>query len=248
MKSSAKYILVFVILQAFFYGCAINNPPSTKNQKEGFLELSYSDGSAATYGVDNINAVLSSIGVRVSTLLLPNEASQLLKTSEDRSLTTNEAKEVLRIFSLDRNALVDQIKEAGRKPAVDSGGLLSTSEVGVAPYPKVYDMMTLSPEIKVYLQNKFGKLHVNSADGGVGIDEVMTLVSGGPYIWFFVLPNNVVVKLTFGHVSKSGHAWRISYPGLVPHGAFLDGPPPGRSGRAVCDVRVQPLGLARWKL
>lgn len=41
---------------------------------------------------------------------------------------------------------------------------------------------------------------------------------------FFVLPDNVVVKLTLGHVSLDGEAWRISYPGLVPHGGFLDAP------------------------
>ncbi|MCG8684798.1 MAG: hypothetical protein MI892_07985, partial [Desulfobacterales bacterium] len=63
---------------------------------------------------------------------------------------------------------------------------------------------------------------VNSSEDNIGIDEVMTIVSGGPYTWFFVLPGNVVGKLTFGHVEKSGHAWRISYPGLVPHGGFFD--------------------------
>lgn len=50
----------------------------------------------------------------------------------------------------------------------------------------------------------------------------MTIVSGGPYTWFFVMPDNIVGKLIFGHVGKSGHAWRISYPGLVPHGGFFD--------------------------
>lgn len=50
----------------------------------------------------------------------------------------------------------------------------------------------------------------------------MTIVSEEPYTWFFVFPDNVVGKLTFGHVSERGHAWRISYPGLVPHGGFFD--------------------------
>ena len=92
----------------------------------------------------------------------------------------------------------------------------------MAPYPKVYDMKALSPEVMVFLQDKFGKLHVNSADNGIGIDEVMTIVSGGPWTWFFVLPNNVVGKLTLGHVGLNDLGWRISYTGLVPHGGYLD--------------------------
>ena len=56
----------------------------------------------------------------------------------------------------------------------------------------------------------------------MGIDEVMTIVSGGQWTWFFVLPDSTVAKLTLGPVGLDGQAWRISYPGLVPHGGFLD--------------------------
>ncbi|MCM8529124.1 MAG: hypothetical protein NE327_21560, partial [Lentisphaeraceae bacterium] len=92
----------------------------------------------------------------------------------------------------------------------------------VKPYPKVYDLRALSSETKFYLQEKFGKLHVNSSEDGTGIDEVMTIVSGGPWTWFFQLPNNVVAKVSLGDVAKTGKAWRLSYPGLVIHGGFFD--------------------------
>jgi hypothetical protein len=157
----------------------------------------------------------------VSTLPLPDEASHLLKASQTRALTSLEADELISIFSLDRNGLLNEIEKAGREPEAENGGV-PTSEIGVPPYPKVYDMKALSPDVEIYLQEKFGKLHVNSTDEGVGIDEVMTIVSGGPYTWFFVLPGSVVGKLTFGHVGENGHAWRISYPGLVPHGGYFD--------------------------
>lgn len=65
---------------------------------------------------------------------------------------------------------------------------------------------------------------MNSSEAGIGIDEVMTIVSGGPYTWFFVFKDNVVGKLRFGVVQEGGKAWRISYPGLVPHGGFFDAP------------------------
>ena len=52
--------------------------------------------------------------------------------------------------------------------------------------------------------------------------NVMTIVSGGPWTWFFLLPDKVIGKLTLGHVGLDGQAWRISYPRLAPHGGFLD--------------------------
>jgi hypothetical protein len=219
-----KYLTILIALASAFifsYGFAKKQDVQNQPLKEGFIELSYSDGSPSTYGVSGINEVLRSIGVRVSTLPLPDEASHLLKASQTRALTSLEADELISIFSLDRNDLLNEIEEAGRDPEVENGGV-PTSEIGVPPYPKVYDMKALTPEVEIYLQEKFGKLHVNSTDEGVGIDEVMTIVSGGPYTWFFVLPGNVVGKLTFGHVGESGHAWRISYPGLVPHGGYFD--------------------------
>ncbi|WP_022669110.1 hypothetical protein [Desulfospira joergensenii] len=222
MNTSIKILLFMVISAAIIYGFTANTEVNTQTQNEEFIELAYSDRSPSTYGVNQINEVLRAVGVRVSTLPLPEAAGQILETSQSRALTTAEADELISIFSLDRQGLLEEIQRAGRVPAALHGGSLSTSEIGVPPYPKVYDMKSLSPEMTIYLQEKFGKLHVNSSEDGVGIDEVMTIVSGGPYTWFFVLPGNVVGKLTFGHVGKSGHAWRVSYPGLIPHGGFFD--------------------------
>jgi len=186
------------------------------------LMLSYSDGRTTTTGVENVNKVLLSVGVRVSTLPLPELAKPILKASKTRAVTPQESAQLLSIFSLHRGQLLEQIEKAGRKPEAHRDGFLSTSEVSIAPYPKIYDMKAMTPEVKFFLQKKFGKLHVNSADNGVGIDEVMTIVSGGSWTWFFLLPDHVVGKLTLAHVGIDDHAWRISYPCLVPHGGFLD--------------------------
>lgn len=194
---------------------------TTKPTKEN-IKLSFSDGREDAIGLADINAVLRTVGVRVSTVKLPEKTKPILETSKTRALNEEEAKSLIAAFHLDRNALLNQIEKASRKPAAKNGGSLTTSEDNMAPYPKVYDMKALSPEVTVFLQDKFGKLHVNSADDGMGIDEVMTIVSGGPWTWFFVLPDNVVGKLTLGHVESDGLGWRISYPGLGPHGGFFD--------------------------
>ena len=192
------------------------------DKTEGSIKLSYSDGKPATTGLEAINNVLRTVGVRVHQVTLPEAAKQILKASERRAINEEEAARLISIFSLHRGDLLEEIEKAGRRPEAHRGGYLSTSEVGVAPYPKVYDMKALTPEVVAYLQVKFGKLHVNSDENGMGIDEVMTIVSGGPWTWFFLLPDNVIGKLTLGHVGLNGLGWRISYPGLVPHGGFLD--------------------------
>ena len=186
------------------------------------IKLSFSDGREDIKGLVHINAVLQSVGVRVSTVELPEKAKPILEKSKTRALNEEEANDLIATCYLDRDSLLNQIEKAGRKPVAENGGSLTTGEDNVAPYPKVYDMKALSPDVTVFLQDKFGKLHVNSNDEGMGIDEVMTIVSGGPWTWFFVLPDNVVGKLTLGHVEIDGLGWRISYPGLGPHGGFFD--------------------------
>ncbi|CAQ82158.1 hypothetical protein [Photorhabdus asymbiotica] len=51
---------------------------------------------------------------------------------------------------------------------------------------------------------------------------MMTVVSGGPLTWFFVLPDGVTVRLTIDHVGLDDSAVRLSYPGLGIHEGFLD--------------------------
>ena len=188
------------------------------------IALYYSNDSAPSFGIDAVNKSLMSVGVRVSKVEIPTEAVPILEASKVRAVTAAEASQLISHFDLGRRELLNEITNAGRAPEMHRGGYLQTSEEGLAPYPKVYDMMALDHETTVSLQHKFGRLHVNSSEAGVGIDEVMTIVSGGPYTWFFVFANGSVGKLRFGEVLEGGTAWRISYPGLVPHGGYFDAP------------------------
>lgn len=186
------------------------------------IALHYSDGSQTSFGLKAVNERLMTIGVRVSRVAIPDAAKPTLKRSTRQALTQEESEQLIRHFRLGRRELLEEIRKAGRDPEMHRGGYLQTSEPGVSPYPKVYDMRSLDSATTRFLQRKFGKLHVNSSEAGVGIDEVMTIVSGGPYTWFFVLEDNLVGKLRFGKVGEEAQAWRISYPGLVPHGGYFD--------------------------
>ncbi|WPL11972.1 hypothetical protein Thiosp_02110 [Thiorhodovibrio litoralis] len=201
---------------------AETTPPTIDD--ENAITLYYSDGTPPARGLQAVNRILMTVGVRVSQVTIPSQAKPILQASVHRAVTSAETQALIRHFHLGRRELVEEIRKAGRQPAMHRGGSLQTSERNVPPYPKVYDMQALDHDTTAFLQRKFGTLHVNSSEAGVGIDEVMTIVSGGPYTWFFVFENNVVGKLRFGKVHANGEAWRISYPGLVPHGGYFDAP------------------------
>lgn len=222
MKTRRHAILTAVLSASFVGGIS----PASAYQVDvtRSIRLSFSDGRPAVNGVEAVNSHLLQVGVRVSEVEVPNESRSLIARSRARALKADEQGELLRIFSLDRKALLDEIALAGRRPAVDGGGALSISEKNVPPYPKIYDMKAIDQKTVAFLMWKFGKLHVNSAESGVGIDEVMTIISGGPFTWFFALHDGTVAKVRFSAVNDGDRAWRISYPGKGIHGGYFDAP------------------------
>lgn len=48
MNNLLKIILFIMVLPLFFYSCATNPEVHIQTQKEGFIQLSYSDGFPAT--------------------------------------------------------------------------------------------------------------------------------------------------------------------------------------------------------
>ena len=221
MNNAAAAVALVSLISA---NPAIAKDRAAATDDDNQIALYYSDGSKPDHGIEAVNQRLLEIGVRVSRVAIPENAKPILKQSIHRALSREESNKLIQHFHLGRGELLDEIRSAGRKPEMHRGGYLQTSELDVPPYPKVYDMQALDRETTAFLQRKFGKLHVNSSEAGVGIDEVMTIVSGGPYTWFFLFEDNVVGKLHFGKVDEDGKAWRISYPGLVPHGGYFDAP------------------------
>lgn len=187
-----------------------------------FVKLQFSDGRPNAVGIENVNAVLRAVGVRASTVAIPDAAKPTLKASLSRPVDEAEQKKLIGLFNLNRADLLEQIQLAGRVPEVHRGGLLGTREGDTAPYPKVYDMKAMTPDMQIWALNRYGRLHVNSSDNGAGIDEVMTVVSGGPFTWMFVLPDGVLARLTVLEISDKGPAVRLSYPGLRMHAGYMD--------------------------
>ncbi len=185
----------------------------------GLATLAFSDNRAPVAGLEDMNAVLSRIGVMLTRVEPPAVALDLAKAAMAGPLSAEQSAEMLRLFTLDRETVLAAATGAGRVPVIDGGGALSTAETGVPPYPKVYDLASMGPADHLAAKNKFGRLHVNATDDMTGVDEVMTLTAGGPWVWYFQLEECVAVELRMGTVLPGEQAWRISYPGLVPHGA-----------------------------
>ena len=224
MYLAAKVAATTALLAWLTTNVALAEPSNNQAEQVQQISLYHSSGSTTDIGLKAVNESLARVGVRVSQVALADGAKEIIKHSESRSLTAEESDDLIQQFYLGRRELLEEIHSAGRQPEMHRGGYLQTSEIDVPPYPKVYDMRALDQETTSYLKRKFGKLHVNSSEAGVGIDEVMTIVSGGPYTWFFVLEDNSVGKLRLPAVRGDGKAWRISYPGLVPHGGYFDAP------------------------
>ena len=113
------------------------------------IALYYSNDSAPSFGIDAVNKSLMSVGVRVSKVEIPAEAVPILEASRVRAVTAAEASQLISHFDLGRRELLNEITNAGRAPEMHRGGYLQTSEEGLAPYPKVYDMMALDHETTV---------------------------------------------------------------------------------------------------
>ena len=206
----------------FLFVIAFTAQVSAQNQIKDGLRLQFSDGRPDALGFKDVNAVLKQIGVHGTLINIPEEIKPILELSSKRALTAAEAAKVSSTFSMDRESLLAQVKLAGRTPVIAGGGSLGTIEVGNTPYPKVYDMMSWSAEGQADGLRKYGTFHVNSSDDGTGIDEVMTVVAGGSFTWFYVLPDNTMIQLTVKRIGKNDKAVRLSYPGLGIHAGYMN--------------------------
>ncbi|ORM78871.1 hypothetical protein [Pantoea eucrina] len=185
------------------------------------VKLQFSDGRPDVAGLEDVNQVLNTVGVRASTIDIPAEARPLLKAYQNRAITEGEEHQLISMFNLTRPELMEQIRLAGRTPVIENGGEFTT-EGGQSSYPKVYDMKAMSEDVQKFVLNKYGRLHVNTSDKGQGIDEVMTVIAGGPFTWMYLLPDGVLARLTVGFVGENDKALRLSYPGIRMHAGYMD--------------------------
>ena len=89
--------------------------------RDRYIRLSFSDGRSDVEGLESVNAHLMRVGVRVFEVSIPDSAHAVIASSRSRALTNAEHTELLSAFALDRAALMDIVRQAGRTPAVEGG-------------------------------------------------------------------------------------------------------------------------------
>ncbi len=170
--------------------------------------------------LSEINKVLKTVGVSLERIEVPTKATPILRSAVQAPLSDADTLRVLDLFSLSREEIINQAIKSNRQPVIAGGGSMTSGEVGVAPYPKIYDLKSMSHQDRLGARDKFGPLHINATDDMTGVDEVMTLAVGGAWTWYFQVGNQAV-ELHMSKVAPGEPAWRLNYPGTTPHGAYF---------------------------
>ena len=193
-------------------------------------------GDSVITDPSEINLSLAPYGSRIWALDLskpPDDVRQLLNQV---ALDTAESVRVRDHYLLSRERLLEIIGKAGRTPQVPGGGELNTLDLTHnVPYPELYIVV---PGIDY---SRFDHFHVNRTPEGVGVDEVMQLLSGGSVRILQHLPDRGLVTLEIDCLDEK-HGWLITYDGSYPHIGSISG---ARDGTKVL---IQVIGPAQWEM
>lgn len=198
------------------------------------LEIERTGTSLTT--LSEIQDELMRIGIGVWPLPLaevPADVRQLLRQS---NLTDEETALVRNRFLLSRERLLEVIAASGRTPNVPGGGVLETV---VANQGYSYPQLWVVEEGVDY--TRFDRFHVNVSDNGVGVDEVLQMVSGQGVVVRARRPDGTIYTLRLDCASEDA-CWIFSYNAGLTHIGSLSSATPGTK------LVVQAIGPAEWSL
>lgn len=197
------------------------------------VRLELPDGGTPLTSLAGVNAALAPVGARLSPVDLADVPADLRQLLSKSTLTEAESKRLETHFTLPRARLLALIKAAGRKPQVCCGGALITH---CAPHDDLYPRLC---RVEAGIDHsRFDRLHVDTADDGTGVDEVMQILAGGGVRFQLRRPTGGVLTLHLGCPKDAG--WILTYHGACPHSGSLSGAVPGTK------VLMQIIGPARW--
>ena len=208
--------------------------------EESSIRVSISDGTqvsgedAAT--LETINSALRDFETSVQRLDLrdcPQSVKPLLAKSE---LEAHESRILMDHLLLSREELLKVINASGRQPNVEGGGQLKVfDETHDYYYPNLWAVQPGTD------YGRFDRMHINSDDKGVGVDEVIQLLFGGPMIVRHRSTDGREMQLTLSCADASS-GWLLSYNGGAPHvGSF-------RSATIGTKALVQVIGPPSFKM
>ena len=199
------------------------------------LRLERGDGSVLIE-IGAVNTALAPFGARVWPLDLSDVVHDIRSLLGRPTLDAADAERIKRALLLSREDLLGKLAEAGRSPHVPGGGALETA---VANHGYAYPQLFVVEEGADY--SRFDRFHVNVADDGTAVDEVMQVLSGGGVRIFQRLPGEEAVTLTLDCPS-TGQGWTVTYDGAVSHIGSMSSAAPGTK------ALMQVIGPARWTM
>jgi hypothetical protein len=200
------------------------------------IRLEFSDGRPALTSLPEANAAMAAVGAGVWPLDLTGEPVDIQHLFRQPTLTDAEEERLKAHFLLSRERLLEVIARAGRKPHVEGGGALSTSVVSHGySYPQLW---VVQGGIDY---SRFDRFHVNVADDGAGVDEVLQILSGRGIVIRQRLPNGGFFSLRLDCPADNA-GWLVTYDGGNPHIGSLSAAAPGTK------ALVQAIGPERWSV
>jgi len=200
------------------------------------LRLEASGSPVVATTLADVNRELTVVRSKVWPLDLQGAPAAVRRLLAKPTLDAAETATIMDHFLLSRERLLAIIAEAGRAPNVPGGGALSTQ---VDSHGYSYPQLWLVQDGTDY--SRFDRFHVNTADDGTGVDEVLQLLSGAGIVIRHRLPDGNVLALHVG-CPNSDAGWLVTYDGGHPHIGSLSSARPGTK------ALVQAIGPPRWSV
>ena len=179
---------------------------------------------------------MADVGGGVWPLDLSGTPADIRRLLDQPTVTAAEEERLKAYFLLSRERLLQIIGDAGRKPHVPGGGALSTTVVSHGySYPQLWAVQGGID------YSRFDRFHVNVADDGTGVDEVLQILSGRGIVIRQRLRSGAALTLTLDCPGDSA-GWLVTYDGGNPHIGSLSSAAPGTK------ALVQAIGPERWDI
>lgn len=198
--------------------------------------VEFSDGRPSLTSSEEATAALSSIGAGIWPIDVRDAPTDVLDLLGRPSLSEDESALLKSHLLLSRELLLQLLSDAGRTPKVPGGGALETY---VTSHGYGYPQLYVAEEGVDY--TRFDRFHINTTDDGVGVDEVMQVLSGGGLSIVQKLPDGAILTMDV-RCPEPGLGWIVTYDGGLMHMGRLSTATPGTK------VLVQVFGPKEWSI
>lgn len=200
------------------------------------IQLQIEGTGVAVDTLPEIQAELRRIGVGVWPLPLDDVPGDLRPLLGQTALTEAETARLRDHFLLPRERLLEIVAESGRTANVPGGGALESTVLNQGySYPQLW---VVQGDVDY---TRFDRFHVNVSDDGIGVDEVLQMVSGEGVVVRVRQPDGTIHNLRLDCPSESA-CWMFSYDAGQSHIGGLSSATPGTK------LVVQAFGPAEWSL